>query len=203
MILRWVELFLSGGQMAAGSRQEVNWRGNRNLFSTGIIGLAFQGESKRLFLNFTDLARIFPKHLTPWQANILELIGPQDDTNKTGQQIKLNSPLWILNIVIQIIYSSLMSYGVFLSQPIIASPALSRSRLAKCATYISPGVSTQLVVNCSILSFPLFIFPLTFSTYHTDTNRTLSKVSYRGSHKICNQIPQTVSRLKLIHAEFW
>ena len=187
-------VFVSGGQMSLGIRQLVKWRGNRNLFSTSIIDLAFQGASKRLFLYCRDLTWIFPKHLTPWLANIPWLIGPQDDTNKIGQQIKHNSTLWILNIVSS--NSGLMSNGVFLSAPIIVSPALSRSCLAKCATYISPGVSTQLVVNCSILSFPLFIFPLTFSTYHTDTNRTLSKVSYRGSHKICNQIAQTVTNLK-------
>ena len=38
-------------------------------------------------------------HLTPWQADIPQLIGPQDDTNKIGQQIKLSSNLCILKIV--------------------------------------------------------------------------------------------------------
>ena len=46
----------------------------------------------------TGSARIFPMHLTPWQADIPQLIGPQDDTNKIGQQIKLSSNLCILKI---------------------------------------------------------------------------------------------------------
>ena len=74
-----------------------------------------------------------------------------------------------------------MSNGVFLSAPIIVSPALSRSCLAKCATYISPGVSTQLVVNCSILSFPLFIFPSDIFPLITAIQIDLvSKLSYSG-----------------------
>ena len=48
---------------------------------------------------YNPQTRIFPMHLTPWQADIPQLIGPQDDTNKIGQQIKLSLNLCFLKIV--------------------------------------------------------------------------------------------------------